>query len=38
MKTQQQGIIAWFARNPVAANLFMIGMIVVGILSVSDLR
>ena len=38
MNTQQQGIIAWFARNPVAANLFMIGMIVVGILSVSDLR
>ena len=38
MNTQQQGIIAWFARNPVAANLFMIGIIVVGILSVSDLR
>lgn len=32
------GIIGWFATNPVAANLLMLLVIVVGILSVGDLR
>ena len=32
------GIIAWFARNPVAANLLMLLVIVLGIMSVGDLR
>lgn len=32
------GVIAWFARNPVAANLLMMGVIIVGLFSVSSLR
>ncbi|WP_375748362.1 efflux RND transporter permease subunit [Vibrio sp. HN007] len=32
------GPIAWFARNSVAANLLMIGMIVVGLFSLNELR
>ncbi|MDG3085775.1 efflux RND transporter permease subunit [Vibrio hannami] len=32
------GPIAWFARNSVAANLLMIGMIVVGLFSINTLR
>lgn len=32
------GMIAWFAQNPVAANLLMVGVIVVGLLSVNSLR
>ncbi|GGQ14702.1 efflux RND transporter permease subunit [Shewanella litoralis] len=32
------GAIAWFARNSVAANLLLIGMIVVGLFSLNSLR
>jgi len=32
------GIIGWFARNPVAANLLMLLIIVLGMLTVGDLR
>ncbi|GGP45203.1 acriflavin resistance protein [Shewanella algicola] len=32
------GAIAWFARNSVAANLLLIGMIVVGLFSLNNLR
>ena len=38
MQTNQRGIIAWFASNPVAANLLMLGMIIVGIASLGDIR
>lgn len=38
METDKSGIIGWFARNSVAANLLMLGMIVVGIASLTDLR
>ncbi|GEM79556.1 efflux RND transporter permease subunit [Vibrio superstes] len=38
MNTQQNGIIAWFARNSVAANLLMVGVILVGLFSMSSLR
>ncbi|MEG3765391.1 efflux RND transporter permease subunit [Alteromonas sp. 14N.309.X.WAT.G.H12] len=38
METDKNGIISWFARNSVAANLLMVGMIIVGIASLSDLR
>ncbi len=34
----QSGIIAWFARNPVAANLLMLVIIAVGIGSASNLQ
>lgn len=33
-----KGIIAWFAHNSVAANLLMVGVIVIGLLSVNSLR
>ncbi len=33
-----KGAIAWFAQNSVAANLLMIGVIIVGLLSFSSLR
>ncbi|MBQ4810081.1 acriflavin resistance protein [Pseudoalteromonas luteoviolacea] len=33
METQEKGIIAWFARNPVAANLLMIFVLVGGLLT-----
>lgn len=33
-----KGIIAWFAHNPVAANLLLITTMVLGILSYSDIR
>ncbi|WP_299491263.1 efflux RND transporter permease subunit [uncultured Shewanella sp.] len=36
--TKQTGIIAWFARNSVAANLFLISVIILGILSLYSLR
>ncbi|MDO6684624.1 MULTISPECIES: efflux RND transporter permease subunit [unclassified Agarivorans] len=36
--SQQQGVIAWFARNSVAANLLMIGVILVGLFSINSLR
>ena len=32
------GIIAWFARNSVAANLLMIGIIVIGLISALTIR
>ncbi|MGL6312766.1 efflux RND transporter permease subunit [Vibrio sp. WXL103] len=34
----KSGIIAWFAQNSVAANLLMIGVILVGLFSINDLR
>lgn len=33
-----KGMIAWFAQNPVAANLLMLGVIIIGLLSVNSLR
>ncbi|MGX9460663.1 efflux RND transporter permease subunit [Shewanella sp. A14] len=36
--SQHTGAIAWFARNSVAANLLLIGMIVVGVFSLNTLR
>ena len=33
-----KGMIAWFAQNPVAANLLMLGVIIVGLFSVNSLR
>ncbi|WOT04850.1 efflux RND transporter permease subunit [Shewanella youngdeokensis] len=33
-----KGIIAWFAQNPVAANLLMMGVIIVGLFSFNDIR
>ncbi|GEA60603.1 efflux RND transporter permease subunit [Vibrio comitans] len=36
--SQQRGIIAWFASNPVAANLLMVGMVLVGLFSMNSLR
>lgn len=38
MSNQQKGIIAWFAANSVAANLLMLSVIVLGLLSVNSLR
>ncbi|MBU2978167.1 efflux RND transporter permease subunit [Alteromonas sp. C1M14] len=38
METDKNGIIGWFARNSVAANLLMLAMIVVGIASLGELR
>ncbi|MBY5948352.1 efflux RND transporter permease subunit [Photobacterium rosenbergii] len=35
---QPKGMIAWFAQNPVAANLLMIGVILVGLFSINSLR
>nr|WP_155759894.1 efflux RND transporter permease subunit [Vibrio coralliilyticus] len=32
------GMIAWFTHNPVAANLLMLGVIVVGLFSIDSLR
>ena len=37
-KSQHNGIIAWFARNPVAANLLMIVIMVVGLASVFNIQ
>jgi multidrug efflux pump subunit AcrB len=34
----QKGLIAWFARNPVAANLLMVLIVFGGLLSYADLR
>ncbi|USD67439.1 efflux RND transporter permease subunit [Vibrio sp. SCSIO 43136] len=36
--TKHTGVIAWFAQNSVAANLLMVGMILVGLFSVDSLR
>ncbi len=33
-----RGIIAWFARNPVAANLLMVGIILLGLYSAINIR
>lgn len=38
MSNQQKGIIAWFASNNVAANLLMLSVIVLGLLSINSLR
>ncbi len=35
---QPKGIIAWFAQNSVAANLLMVGVILVGLFSINSLR
>jgi len=35
---EQRGIIAWFASNSVAANLLMLSIIFLGIMSFSELR
>ncbi|TNF33721.1 MAG: efflux RND transporter permease subunit, partial [Gammaproteobacteria bacterium] len=32
------GLIAWFARNPVAANLLMVMIIIIGLMSASSIR
>ncbi len=37
-EVQEKGLIAWFARNPVAANLLMIFIIVGGLLSAMTIR
>ncbi len=34
----ESGIIAWFARNPVAANLLMLFIIAAGIMAATDMR
>lgn len=36
--TPDRGIVAWFASNPVAANLLMIMVILLGVFSLSSLR
>ncbi|MEC9023360.1 MAG: hypothetical protein VX580_01975, partial [Pseudomonadota bacterium] len=33
-----RGIIAWFAQNSVAANLLMVSLIVLGLVSMNDIR
>lgn len=38
MTTQEKGLIAWFANNPVAANLLMLIIVVAGIVSASGIR
>jgi multidrug efflux pump subunit AcrB len=38
MKSDHRGIIAWFAANPVAANLLMILVMVLGVLQMGSLR
>ncbi|NAW70479.1 MMPL family transporter [Vibrio sp. V27_P1S3P104] len=38
MTPPPSGIIAWFARNSVAANLLLLSVIVMGVLSLSQLR
>lgn len=34
----EKGIISWFARNSVAANLMLVGMIFIGFMSLSSIR
>ena len=36
--SSNEGIIGWFARNSVAANLLLITMIVLGVMSLNELR
>ena len=38
MADSQRGVIAWFAQNPIAANLLMLCIIIAGVLSASELR
>ncbi|WP_338365134.1 efflux RND transporter permease subunit [uncultured Pseudoalteromonas sp.] len=38
MSTSEKGLIAWFARNPVAANLIMIFILVGGLLTALTIR
>ena len=38
MNAQYGGIIGWFARNPVSANLLLISVIVMGVLSSGSIR
>jgi multidrug efflux pump subunit AcrB len=38
MSTQEKGLIAWFARNPVAANLVMMFILIGGILTALTIR
>ncbi len=38
MSTHEKGLIAWFARNPVAANLLMIFILIGGILTAFTIR
>tara|TARA_Y100000780_G_scaffold69473_1_gene62270 strand:- start:256 stop:3405 length:3150 start_codon:yes stop_codon:yes gene_type:complete len=38
MSTREKGLIAWFARNPVAANLLMIFILIGGILTAFTIR
>ncbi|MFQ3223121.1 MAG: multidrug efflux pump subunit AcrB, partial [Porticoccaceae bacterium] len=37
MQSSQSGIISWFAKNPVAANLVMLFIVVAGAISVSSI-
>lgn len=37
-ESNQTGIIAWFARNSVAANLLLVAVIVMGVMSLNTLR
>lgn len=37
-ETNQTGVIAWFARNSVAANLLLVAVIVMGLMSLNSLR
>ncbi|MBU3021390.1 efflux RND transporter permease subunit [Aestuariibacter sp. A3R04] len=36
--TNKKGIIAWFAQNSVAANLLMVSLIILGLVSMGDIR
>ena len=36
--TNHKGIIAWFAQNSVAANLLMVSLIILGLVSMGDIR
>ncbi|WP_372762369.1 efflux RND transporter permease subunit [Pseudoalteromonas sp.] len=38
MSTREKGLIAWFARNPVAANLLMVFILIGGILTAFTIR
>ena len=37
MQSSQSGIISWFAKNPVAANLVMLFIVVAGAISASSI-
>lgn len=38
MSPKQNGIIAWFAGNSVAANLLLVGIIILGLMSLNSIR